>query len=348
MTLSNNLSASWSSPSNIALVKYWGKHGIQLPCNPSISFTLSNCKTETKVELSKKNTSDEFSYEIYFEGKKSINFRKKIDIFFERISSMIPFIKEYHLDIYSENTFPHSTGIASSASGMSALSLCLVDLDSKLKSEKLTEDEFIKKSSILSRIGSGSASRSVIPRFGVWGKSSSFENSSDEYAIEAKNIHEIFNDYHDSVLIISSKEKEVSSTVGHGLMNNHPFSKVRYENASNNLNKLYQIMKEGDLFSFCDIVEKEALELHGLMMNSEKSFILMKPETLNVIFKVRAFRKENNIPLCFTLDAGPNVHLLYPSKYSVKVHEFIENELIDFSESRTVIHDKVGLGPKRL
>ena len=93
---------SWSSPSNIALVKYWGKkegQGSQIPANPSVSFTLKNCKTITKLAFSKKQSDDEFSFDLLFEGKPKEDFKPKIQQFFERVLVYLPFLKNYHFTI---------------------------------------------------------------------------------------------------------------------------------------------------------------------------------------------------------------------------------------------------------
>ncbi|HRA72948.1 MAG TPA: diphosphomevalonate decarboxylase, partial [Flavobacterium sp.] len=117
----------WSSPSNIALVKYWGKKNKQIPANPSVSFTLNNCKTITKLAFAKNTSSalsvtdSGFSFDLLFEGKTKEDFKPKIQQFFERVLVYLPFLKDYHFTIDTQNTFPHSSGIASSASGMAAL-----------------------------------------------------------------------------------------------------------------------------------------------------------------------------------------------------------------------------------
>ena len=110
---------SWISPSNIALVKYWGKKENQIPINPSISFTLKNCNSKTKVSYSQSNKG--FNYEFFFHGEKMKSFNKKIDTFFKRIIQHCPSLNHLSLKIESENTFPHSSGIASSASAFSSL-----------------------------------------------------------------------------------------------------------------------------------------------------------------------------------------------------------------------------------
>ena len=108
----------WQSPSNIALVKYWGKRGKQLPQNPSISFTLSECRSETFVTFEK---DEKFGFTFYFEGQENPAFGAKIEKFLLDNQAFSPFINQLQLKVESHNTFPHSSGIASSASSMSAL-----------------------------------------------------------------------------------------------------------------------------------------------------------------------------------------------------------------------------------
>ena len=122
-------STNWMSPSNIALIKYWGKKDLQTPINPSLSFTLKQCYTETSVSY--KPSKSGFKYEFLFEGKSKPHFKKKLDKYFERIIPYLPFLNQLSIKIDSKNTFPHSSGIASSASAFSALSLCLIILRSQ-------------------------------------------------------------------------------------------------------------------------------------------------------------------------------------------------------------------------
>ena len=110
-------STNWLSPSNIALIKYWGKKDLQIPINPSLSFTLKQCYTETSVSY--KPSKSGFKYEFLFEGKSKPHFKKKLDKYFERIIPYLPFLNQLSIKIDSKNTFPHSSGIASSASAFS-------------------------------------------------------------------------------------------------------------------------------------------------------------------------------------------------------------------------------------
>ena len=331
----NNNQIIKRSPSNIAIVKYWGKHGNQLPNNPSISFTLSNCFTETKVTY-KEASHDDISMEFYFEGKENTAFKSKIEKFLDANEQYFTFLKGLDLKIESYNSFPHSSGIASSASSMSALIMCLLEI--KYKDSEID----LQEASFLSRLASGSAASSVYPVMTLWGETLSLSNSSDDYAIPIGDmIHPVFKTYHDTILIVSSKEKSVSSRAGHSLMDNHPMAEMRYATARKNTEDLLKILKKGDLEGFIRIAEAEANQLHDLMATSTPSYTLKEPNTINIINKILEFRKETDLPVCYTLDAGPNVHLLYPDSCAEKVHAFIEEVLKDYCFENKYIDDKV-------
>lgn len=337
----------WLSPSNIALVKYWGKRGKQLPQNPSISFTLSECRSETYVSY---ETSDRFGFRFFFEGKENPAFGAKIEKFLLDNQAFFPFINQLNLKVESRNTFPHSSGIASSASSMSAFVMCLMDLERSLSLSKGRPIEFdFQKASCFSRLASGSAARSVYPKMALWGATEAYEGSSDEYAVPLeKDIHPVFKTYRDSILIVSGETKSVSSRAGHALMEGNLYAPARYAKANENIKDLLVALKSGDLDTFINITESEALQLHALMMCSHPSYILMKPNTLRIIDEVREFRNKTQIPLCFTLDAGPNVHLLYPENEAKEVERFIKNVLVDYCDQSRWIADRVGDGPKKL
>ena len=131
-------------------------------------------------------------------------------------------------------------------------------------------------------------------------------------------------------------------------MDGNPYASARYAQANENIKNLLAALKSGDLDTFMNITESEALQLHALMMCSNPSFILMKPNTLSIINEIREFREETKIPLCFTLDAGPNVHLLYPEHEADKVAYYIKNVLADYCDGECWIADRVGDGPKNL
>ncbi len=349
--IKNNLKTGWESPSNIALVKYWGKHGRQLPNNASISFTLSQAATRTFVSLEKKTNPEEAIEVVFsFDGKPNNSFAAKIVKFLTSIADeYFPYLKDYKLNIESSNSFPHSSGIASSASSMSALACCLCDLENQIIGKTNDDKTFFKKASIISRLGSGSAARSVFAQAAVWGKHTDLSESSDEYAIGVDtSLHPVFKTMQNDILIISADEKSVSSTAGHALMEGNPYAPVRYEQANHSLSKLLIALKEGDLETFGKITEDEALTLHALMMCSDPSYILMEEGSLAVIKKIKKFREKYNIPVYFTLDAGPNIHVLYPEKYDKEVSQFIIAELKPYCHQGRIIRDKVGNGPSKI
>lgn len=334
---------TWSAPSNIALVKYWGKKENQIPANPSLSFTLNNCKTITTLKYSAKSEQG-ISFDLLFEGQPKEDFKPKVQKFFERILSYCPYLSNYHFVIDTTNTFPHSSGIASSASGMAAMAVNIMSLEKELD-PAMTTEYFNAKASFLARLGSGSACRSVSSSVVVWGENKAIASSSDLYGVPfAEPIHEAFKNYCDVILLVDKGEKKVSSTVGHELMHNHPYAAQRFEQAHTNLAKLKDILITGDLQEFIKLVESEALTLHAMMMTSMPYFILMKPNTLQIIEKIWAFREETKVPLCFTLDAGANVHLLFPQANKEAVMEFVRTELAALCQNNHFIEDFVGTG----
>lgn len=330
---------SAKSPSNIAIVKYWGKHGNQLPNNPSISFTLSRCFTETSIAVNH-NGSENYHLTFLFDGKESPKFQEKIEKYLIDNQQYFGFLKGLDLKIESYNSFPHSSGIASSASSMSALVLCL------LKIEKVVNQDFtpinMQKASFLSRLASGSAGRSVYPVMALWGVTPSISISSDEYAVPLANmVAPVFQTYHDSILIVSNKVKSVSSRVGHSLMNGHPLAEQRYATARHNTEKLLKILHDGDVDEFIKIAEAEALQLHEMMATSNPPYHLMEPNTLKIIELVKEFRHDTGAKICFSLDAGPNVHILYPDACESEVKQFIKEKLLQYCHEYKWIDDKV-------
>lgn len=340
---------SWKAPSNIALVKYWGKMAHQIPANPSISFTLDACATTTSMGFGKKEeSSNTFSFDFFFEGKPKEDFKPKIQTFLERINAYVPFLKEYHLVIETSNSFPHSSGIASSASGMAALSLCIMDIEKQMNPD-MDEAFFNKKASFLARLGSGSACRSIEGDLIQWGTHKNIPESSNLYGIKYPfEVHPVFKNYHDTILLVHKGQKQVSSTVGHELMHGHPFAENRFRQAHENLDVLKEVFANGDVEEFIKIVESEALTLHAMMMTSMPYFILMKPDTLEIINKIWAYRSETHVPICFTLDAGANVHVLYPESVKEKAIQFIKDELVEHCEKGHYICDRIGQGARKI
>jgi diphosphomevalonate decarboxylase len=342
-------SIAWECPSNIAVIKYWGKKAHQQPLNPSVSFALRQAKTNLKVEYSADCARKGLSLEYFFEDQPGKLFEDRFYKYLVQITPYMPFLNQSSLVIRAGNTFPHSAGIASSASSFGALALSLCSIEQKLFGTLSAEHEFVRKASFLARLGSGSACRSVYGGFSLWGRTPAFEPSSDEMAMPMNYlIHPVFRDYCDTILLIHTGEKEVSSSAGHLLMEQHPFYAGRILQANGNLEKMLVVLKNGDEYGFATLVEEEALTLHAMMMTSRPGYILLKPASLEVIGRIRQFRISTGLPVCFTLDAGANIHVLYPSGIREQVRGFIEAELLAFCDRGRIMHDNLGNGPVKI
>ncbi len=341
---------SWRSPSNLALIKYWGKYGRQLPQNPSISFTLDSAYTETTFEYRPKKGADEgIALEFFFGDEPREDFRLKVLKFLESIIDIFPFLRQLEITIRSFNSFPHSAGIASSASSMSALALCLCSLEDRFFGTLQDSQAYRQKASFVARLGSGSACRSIYATMAAWGETVDVEGSSNLYAVPYQNeLHPVFKTFHDDILIVSKSEKSVSSRAGHGLMEGNPYAEPRYQQARQRMHRLLEALRQGDLEVFGRITENEAMTLHALMMCSNPSYVLMEPNSLALIEMIRQYRKDTGQALYFSLDAGPNLHLLYPDEIHTKVQTFIKDQLSPLCENNAWIMDRVGEGPLEL
>jgi len=341
--------SSWRSPSNIALIKYWGKHGLQLPRNPSFSFTLSACHTVMRLVVTP--DADSPGLQVSYEGVLKPSFEPKIKTFFSLANDRFPWLSGSSVTIDSINTFPHGAGIASSASAMSALSVCLMDINDQIHGLIGRQNTaWWQMASEVARLGSGSACRSVYAIASIWGQTSNASESSDLFGIPwEQEIAPVFKEYQDTILIVSTAEKSVSSTVGHRLMDGLAYAETRYAEARQNLIRLCEVMASGkELDDFISIVESEALQLHALMMSGPTPFILLEPGTISLIKEIWRFRKETGTPVCFTLDAGPNVHLLYPKQHTHTVMDWVKSDLVAYCTQGKYILDQVGTGPEKI
>ncbi len=339
----------WESPSNIALVKYWGKYPGQIPMNPSISFALKKSVVRICLdyEINPKNSFKLLDFKL--NDQKNEGFANRIGSFIFELRASFPFLEHAHMRIQSESTFPHSAGIASSAAAFSALALCLCGMDAALQDKDAQGEQFMREASFVARLGSGSACRSLYDGMVLWGRNEFIQESSDEYAIrlDDRRVHPDFYTLRDAILIIDDGTKPVSSSEGHALMQQHPFREVRKQQAHDNLNKLLLALSGGNKNLFCETVENEALSLHSLMMSSNPGYLLMKPNTLRAIDTIRNFRASTEIPVCFTLDAGPNIHLIHFEEDRQVIRDLINNELKDFCKDGRWIDDAMGNGPKQ-
>ncbi len=337
----------WKAPSNIALVKYWGKKENQIPANASLSITLDHATTSTYLSFKAKKVKDNrLSLTYFFHQQRQEKFENKIAALLNRLINELPFLLDYELVFHSENNFPHSTGIASSASSMAALALCLVNMELLVKQSHQVNETFFHRASHIARLGSGSASRSIYGGLVSWGSINGERGTSDLFASpfklnETSRLHSV----RDIILIVSSQEKSMSSSIGHSQMEQHPYRNGRINQANTNISDLLSSVRNSDYANIAKIAELEALSLHALLMTSGPDGFLLKPNTLQIIEEIKRFRHKHQLDLFFTIDAGPNVHLIYYEDQREQVLSFVENTLSIYCENGKWIDDKIGEGP---
>ncbi|GDX50223.1 diphosphomevalonate decarboxylase [Bacteroidota bacterium] len=349
-----SIRVGYQCPSNIALVKYWGKKngGVQLPANPSISWSLGDLYASTVVQALPRENDQAFVFTLAGESKPS--FEPKIASFLTKIASDCLWLVDFTLHIDSQNNFPHGTGIASSAAGFGALSLCLAHIEQLLLGDTSLHTEvgginFWQRSSYLSRMGSGSACRSMFSRPAVWGETPGVAGSSNLFAVEIDaEVHPSLSNWKDVVLIVDDGEKSVSSSAGHALLTNHPYAEARFGQAQKNLDGIVLAMRNGDVKSFIEIVESEALQLHSMMMTSIPYYVLMRPNTLAIIEQIWRFREQTGLSICFTLDAGANVHFLYDGNIEETVMNFVNNTLLHYCKNGQYLCSDTGKSPVQI
>lgn len=291
-----------NAPANIAFIKYWGKEDkeLRLPANNSISMNLSDVYTTTSVEFEKNLKKDT----VYInEEKVKDRKEKRVVKHLDRIRE-IAGISEY-ARVESTNNFPSGAGIASSASGFAALTLAAT------KAADLNLNE--KKLSVLARLGSGSACRSIPDGIVEWRAGNSSETS---FA------HSLFPETHwklaDVVTIVQEEEKKVSSTSGHDLAPTSPFYATRIKNMPLKIREIKKAIKDKDFSLFGEIIEEEAINMHTVMMTSTPPLFYWNAATVRIINAVREWR-DNGLSAYFTIDAGPNMHIICQEKDIEKV-----------------------------
>lgn len=324
------------APANIAFIKYWGRydHKLFLPLNPSISMSLSTCHTITEAELI---DGEEDIVEIKFYKQKEYkrimpgNDIKETDLFsqIERIRNIKGQSKKVH--IKSENSFPADAGIASSASGFSALTgalLLVYGLGNKFEDKK----EFSKE---IRLCGSASAARSG---YGGFVELLAGKEHDESYAVQL--FDENYWQLYDIICVIDPLKKKVSSSKGHESSTSSPFMKARLAELPERISLLKRAMKEKDLTTLGGLIEEDAISMHTVMMTQKPSLLYWNSGTLSIIHQLKELREINNILGYFSIDAGANVHVITDKENLNKLLPLLKtNDYID-----EIIVDKVGKG----
>lgn len=278
---------------NIAFIKYWGNRddALRIPLNGSISMNLDSLTTRTTVRFDSKLKNDTLILNQKLQGGKAL----------ERVSSFLDIVRQKadlkaFAEVVSENNFPTGGGLASSAAAFAALSLAA----SKAAGLNLTRQEL----SALARRGSGSACRSVPAGFVEWLPGSEDE---DSYAISIAppNHWELM----DCIAIVETNHKSVGSTEGHQLAATSPLQSARVEDAPRRLDICRRAILNQDFDKFARIVELDSNLMHAVMMTSDPPLFYWNSASIDLMKRVQSWRDEG-LPVCYTLDAGPNVHIL--------------------------------------
>ena len=289
---------------NIAFIKYWGNKDPQLriPANGSISMNLAGLHTQTQVTFEATLPSDHVV----------INDRRVTGPAYERVNALLDRVRKISgrdefARVISQNNFPTAAGIASSASAFAALSLAAT----AAAGLELDQADLSR----LARTGSGSACRSVPGGYVEWQPGDSHE-SSYAFSIAAPEHWALT----DCIAVVSRTHKPVGSSAGHDLADTSPFQASRVADAPRRLEICRQAIRQKDFEALAKIVELDSNLMHAVMMTSSPALLYWQPPTLEIIHAVQAWRKSGK-PVCYTIDAGPNVHVLCPSEFAEEIKE---------------------------
>lgn len=280
------------APANIAFIKYWGKadEKLRLPLNSSLSMNLSAAYTTTTVEFSK-----EFSEDCVSEGFD----KQRIIEHINRLRTIAASTEKVR--VVTKNSFPKSAGIASSASGFAALTVAAASaLGLKLSKKELSG---------FARLGSGSACRSIPDGFVKWDGEYAWSLYPSEYW-----------DLRDIIVIVKDAAKDVSSSAGHDRVLTSPFFKKRLQALPERIARFESALKQKDFSAFGRIIEEECLDMHHVMQTQDPPLFYWTDQTKRVIEIV----KRSGLPAYFTIDAGPNVHLICEGKNEKKLIELLK------------------------
>ena len=300
-----------SAPSNIALIKYMGKTDASQnkPTNTSISYTLDHLLSY--VELEKNDAGEDRWEALQGENYESISLSEKGQT---RFLKHLKFLKDKfgyqgNFIVRSANGFPAGCGLASSASSFAALTKCTYQALRELGS---AEEISLQELNSLSRQGSGSSCRSFYTPWAAW---------KEEWA---EPVELPYKDLVHQVVVVDGEEKQVSSSEAHRRVTSSELFNGRIERAERRFESLIAAISNEDWSEIFEITWAEFWDMHALFETSRPSFGYMSAGSLQVLGFVRSLWQEEKDGPIVTMDAGPNVHLLYrqdQKEMAVKVNE---------------------------
>lgn len=212
--------------------------------------------------------------------------------------------------VVSENNFPMGAGIASSAAAFAALALAA----SRAIGLILNEQELSR----LARLGSGSACRSIPAGFVEWRDGSS-DVDSYAYSIAPPDYWGLA----DCVAVLKTGHKPVGSTEGHALAGTSPLQSARVADTPRRLDTCRRAILDRDFAALAEIIEQDSNLMHAVMMTSKPALFYWEPASLELMQLVNTWRREG-IPCAYTLDAGPNVHIVCEAHALPSLHMRLE------------------------
>lgn len=321
---------TWSAPSNIAFIKYWGTRDTArvLPYHASISMSLAVCRSTTTVEVAPQLADDEIWWvEAGHRTLAAGSFRAKAAQHLDTLRRELG--RSERLRVATRNSFPSSAGLASSASGFAALAVAV----SRAFGLALEPGPL----SVLARLsGSGSAARSVAGGFIEWPAGPRAEDGWISELARAEDW-----DLANVIAILESGPKEVSSLDGHRRASTSPYFEHRRALVPERLAAVRRAIAERDFEQLAPLVETDAIDLHVIAMTSVPPIFYWNPASLAVLAAVRHLRRDG-VPAAATLDAGANVHVLCPAATA----EAVAARLAAVPGVQELIRDRVGTGPR--
>ena len=301
------MKATAQAPSNIAFIKYWGKadEGLRTPLNDSFSMNLSGAYTVTTVEFSDTYTVDDV---ILQDGTFSSSEVKRVVRGLDRIRQYAGV--SLHARVVTKNTFPKGAGSAASASGFAALTIAgFAALGVTLSQKEQT---------IVARLGSGSACRSIPDGFVVWEKGSG-SDTSFAYSLYPSE----YWDLRDILVIVDARMKKVPTSEGMESIQTSPHLARRLAAVPKRMSDIKDAFRTKNFLRLGEIMEEDCLDMHRVMQTQEPPIMYWNETTIRIMEAVVGWRK-NGLPVYFTIDAGPNVHLICEGKDEARVFECVQ------------------------
>lgn len=315
------------APSNIAFLKYWGKLppsgddlDRNLATNASLSMTLKNAVTETTVDAASSDRD-----ELWINGTQANpNDIAKISKHLDRVHAYFDRPRRA-CRVVSANNFPAGAGIASSASAFAALTLAAAEHLIGGPGTREWVSSTTADVSALARRGSGSACRSVAGPYMKW---------DGRHATTIPSPWKL----HDTILIVSAAHKGVPSSEGHKTAETSPLFETRLTRLPARLAAMEAALAAQDLGRLGPLLETEALEMHAVARTGVPPANYLLPETLRLVEALQSLSQRN---FFFTIDAGPNLHVLSEKPVRADLEKILDRTRV----SARIWDDETGAGP---